>query len=407
MERIPPHSPDVEVAVLGAMLQDEAAATVAASSLALQDFYQDRHQLIFQAALRCLNRGIRPDIQTLGEELRRQGKLQEVGTVTLVQIVEAIPTAANVAYHARIVREKAERRGIIQAAERIAAAGYRDQEPMDEYRAQAEAMLFQALQGGQGADILTPSEVAASLDREERFPGLTVGLPLWDEPFPLLTEGRLVVLAGRPGIGKTAMACAVLSRQGLARPPIPTYFISCEQTAREIAERILAIQTGRTLYSIQIESLALPEVQRLATSGPYLSDAGAPSLATVLGQIHAVRATRGIRLVVLDHIGKVSGSRKETRSLEVGDVARGLKAVAKDLRIPVLAVCQLNRLVESRNVKRPPTLRPPRVGRNRTGGRRGVAPLDPGGENQAAQTDGVPDPGKEPSWTRRGSLSHL
>jgi len=91
----------------------------------------------------------------------------------------------------------------------------------------------------------------------------------------------------------------------------------------------------------------------LATSGPYLSDAGAPSLATVLGQIHAVRATRGIRLVVLDHIGKVSGSRKETRSLEVGDVARGLKAVAKDLRIPVLAVCQLNRLVESRNVKRP------------------------------------------------------
>jgi replicative DNA helicase len=126
-----------------------------------------------------------------------------------------------------------------------------------------------------------------------------------------------------------------------------------EQTAREIAERVLAVHTGKTLYAVQTETLSVSAVERLATSGLYLSDAGAPTLGTILGQIRAARASHGIRLVVLDHIGKVSGGRKESRTLEVGEIVRGLKAIAKDLRIPVVALCQLNRAVENRSVPRP------------------------------------------------------
>ncbi len=351
-ERIPPNSPDLEVAVLGAMLQDDLAAATGAALLKPWDFFHDTHVLIFKAAVRCLDRGIRPDVHTVAVELDQGGKLREVGAVTLAQIVEAVPTAANIAYHARIVKEKAERREIILAAERIAADGYRDQESVEEYRARAEALLFEAMQTGQATDLLTPARLAATLDREEQPFALRVGLSIWDEPAPILGEGRLVVLAGRPNIGKTALACAILARHALATPPLPCFFLSCEQTAREIVERILAIQTGRTLYETQTDAHPW-DVERLKASSLYLSDAGAPPLTIVLGQIRAARVSYGIRLVVVDHIGKVSGGRKETRTLEVGDVARGLKAIAKDLHIPVLVLCQLNRAVEGRNVKRP------------------------------------------------------
>jgi len=353
IERIPPNDPALEVAVLGAMLQDYGAAATAAANLTPEDFYQDRYQLVFRAAVRCINRGIRPDVHTVGEELNRQGKLFEVGAATLAQIVEAVPTAANVSYHARIVREKAERRRIIRAAADIAEAGYRDQEPLDEYRAKAEAALFQATQAGRGSDILTPAQLAATLEEENPPLTLETGFDILDRPLAIIAEGRLIVIAGRPGIGKTALACGFLSRLALANPPIPSFFLSLEQNAREIAERVLAIHTGKSLYAVQTETLPLSAVKRLATSGLYLSDAGAPSLGMILGQIRAAQASYGIRLVVLDHIGKVVGGRKETRNLEVGDVARGLKAIAKELRISVLAICQLNRAVENRSVPRP------------------------------------------------------
>jgi len=350
--RIPPHNPDLEVSVLGAMLQDDGAAATATATLRAEDFYRDTHQLIFRAAVRCLSRGLRPDLHTVGEELKQQGKLLEVGGEYLARLVDLTPTAANVAHHARIVREKAERRRIIQAAQEIGELGYRDAEPLDEYRAKAEASLFHALQNGQGSALLTPAELAATVDREAPARALTVGLPIWDAPRPLLVEGHLVVLAGRPNIGKTALACNILVRHALGTPTVACLFLSCEQTGREIAERLLAIHAGRTLFETQTDPHPW-DVERLAGSGLYLNDAGAPSLATILGVIRAARARYGIRLVVLDHLGKVSGGRKETRTLEVGDVARGLKAFAKDLGIPVLALCQLNRAVEGRNVKRP------------------------------------------------------
>jgi replicative DNA helicase len=335
------------------MMQDDGAAMTAAANLKEADFYKNTHQLIFRTIVRCSNRGMRPDIHTVGEELNQQGKLMEVGGSTLAQIVEAVPTAANIAYHAHLVREKAERRRIIQAAERIAAEGYRDQEPLEEYRAKAEAVLFGAMQDGQGGDILTPAQIAATLDEEDPPLSFQAGFDLLDVPRPIIAEGRLIVLAGRPGMGKTALACGILNRLALGSPAVPCFFLSLEQTAREIAERILAIHTEQTLYAVQTDPVAISALERLATSGLYITDTGAPNLGTVLGQIRAARASYGIRLVVLDHVGKVAGGRKETRALEVGDVARGLKAIAKDLRIPVLAICQLNRAVESRNVPRP------------------------------------------------------
>jgi replicative DNA helicase len=351
-ERSLPQSPDLEAAILCALLQDEVAAAGLTATLSPDVFYQSGHRWIFEAAVRCVNRGIACDVHTVGEELNRQGKLLDVGTAYLASLAD-VPPLPSWPYHARLLQEKAERRRIIQAAERIAAAGYADKEPLEDYRAKAEGILFTAMQASKADEILTPPQLAATLDENMAPLGLTTGLSLLDSPFPILAEGRLVVLAGRPGIGKTALACAILARHALARPPLPCLFFSCEQTGREIALRILALHTGRTLYQTQTGTRPLPEVERLATSGLCLCEKGAPSLATVLGYIRAVRATHGVRLVVVDHIGKITGGRKETRTLEVGDVARGLKAIAKDLRIPVLALCQLNRLVENRNVKRP------------------------------------------------------
>jgi len=216
-ERIPPNDPALEMAVLGAMLQDDGAAATAAANLQDDDFFKSVHQLVFRAALRCLNRGIRPDVHTVGEELHRQGKLQEVGGAEyLARLVDLTPTAANVAFHTRLVREKAERRAVILAAERIAALGYADKEPIEEYRAKAEAFLFGAMQAGQGGDILTPAQLAAALDKENPPFTLEAGFDILDRPLPIIAESRLIVIAGRPGIGKTALACGFLSRLALA-----------------------------------------------------------------------------------------------------------------------------------------------------------------------------------------------
>jgi replicative DNA helicase len=353
-DRIPPHAPDLEAHVLSALLQDPTAAAGLTATLEPVDFFGDVASHIFAAASRCARRGLVCDVPTVGEELHRQGRLGlgGVSVAFLAALVDA-PPSPNWAHHARILREKSERRAIIAAAERIAADGYAEQDTPGEFRARAEAALFSALQTRQEAEILNGKALAATLDREEPTGGLETGLPLLDHPEPVLAPGRLVVLAGRPGIGKTALACAILARHALAKPPVPCFFASCEQTAREIAERILALHAGRTLYEVKRDPLPVAAIERLATSGLLLSEAGAPSLAAVLGQIRAARAGHGIRLAVVDHLGKVVGGRQESRTLEVGDVVRGLKGIAKDLRIPVLALCQLNRAVEGRNVKRP------------------------------------------------------
>lgn len=353
IERIPPNSPELEASVLSAILQDNQAEAALTATLTPEDFYQDQNRDIFKAAAACARRGIAADVRTVSVELDRVGRLFDVGGGEYLGRLVESPSSPNWQHHSRLLQEKAERRRIIRAAERIAALGYGEAEAVEDYRAKAEATLFQAMQTGRESDILTPREIAGTLDEEAPPFTLKVGLGIFDEPRPIIAEGRLIVIAGRPGMGKTALACGILAHLALANPPVPCFFASLEQTAREIAERILAIQTGRTLYAVQSETLPVSAVERLATSGLYLSDAGAPSLATVLGQIRAARASYGIRLVLADHLGKVSGGRKESRSLEVGDVARGLKAIAKDLRIPVLAVCQLNRAVESRNVPRP------------------------------------------------------
>jgi replicative DNA helicase len=350
-ERIPPRSHEREADVLCAMLQDEQAAAGLAATLSADAFDYEPNRLTFLAATRCVTRGDPCNIRTVGEELDRQGKLLEVTGAYLGRLVEGPPLGSWM-HCAQSLKALAERRKIIRAGERIALMGYANQETVKEYRERAEAILFQATQAGQTSDILTPAHLAATLDRNQPALALSVGLSIWDAPAPILAEGRLVVLAGRPNIGKTAQACGILARHALAVPPVPCLFLSLEQTGREIAERILALRSGRTLYETQTDPHPW-DVEKLAASGLYLSEAGAPSLTTILGMIRAARASYGIRLVVLDHIGKVSGGRKETRTLEVGDVARGLKAIAKDLHIPILALCQLNRAVEGRDIKRP------------------------------------------------------
>ena len=351
-ERILPNSPELEMFVLGAMLQNEQAAYTLPDTITPEVFFWDTHRWIFEAACRCVRRGLACDVHTVAEELTRQRKFEVVGGAYLGQLIEC-PASPNWIHHARVLQEKAERRQIILAATRIEAHGYADDDPIEEYRAKAEATLYSAMQAGRTGEVMTPAQLAATLDEDAAPVGLATGLALLDAPSPVLAEGRLVVLAGRPGIGKTALACAILVRHALAVPPVPCLFFSCEQAAREIAERVVALRARQTLHAIQTGTRPRDAVERLATGGLHLCHDAAPTLATVLGRIRSERATHGIRLVVLDHIGKVAGGRKETRTLEVGDVARGLKAIAKDLHVPVLVLCQLNRSVESRNVKRP------------------------------------------------------
>ena len=347
-----PHSDELEIALLSALIQDETAFLALTASVQPDTFYREQNRLIFLAALRCAQRVPACDIQILGEELHRQGKLMDVGGDYLARLVDA-PSSPNWQHYRRILEEKARRRRIIAAAEHILAMGFDENYTTDEYATRSEGTLFQGLSLAQSDTLLTPQALAATLDEEPGVGGISMGFPLLDEPVPALCPGQLVVLAGRPSMGKTAFACGILRRHALGTPALPCLFFSCEQTGRQIVDRILALQTGRTLYDIKTGTLRSQDVEHIANSGLYLSEAGAPTIASFVSQVRAAKAAYGIRLVVLDHMGRVIGGRKETRSLEVGDVARTLKATAKDLKIPILAVCHLNRMVENRNTKRP------------------------------------------------------
>jgi replicative DNA helicase len=347
-----PHSDELEIALLSALMQDQSAFLALTASVQPDTFYRDKNRLVFNAAVRCSHRVAACDVQILGEELNRQGKLMEVGGAYLADLVAA-PSSPNWQHYRRILEEKARRRRIIDAAERILTMGFDENYTTDEYATRSEGTLFQSLSIAQSDTLLTPQDLAATLDQVPGEGGLPMGFRLLDDPVPTLSPGRLVILAGRPSLGKTAFVCGILRQIALGCPALPCLFFSCEQTGREIVDRILALRTGRTLYDIKTGSLRSDDVEHIANSGLYLSEAGSPTIATVVSQIRAAKAAYGIRLVVLDHIGHVVGGRKENRNLEVGDVARTLKATAKDLKIPIVAVCQLNRLVESRNVKRP------------------------------------------------------
>lgn len=358
IERGLPYDIEAERATLGSILMNRDAIIAVATWLTAAMFYLDSHRMIYEAALSCYARRIPPDTRTVSNELRTHDHLDAIGGISyLSSLIDAVPTSAHIEYYARIVESAALSRSLIAAGGRIAGIGYDRQDDVEAAIADAHAALAEATRRPSDSSLIPLSQVAA-----ERYAaisaGVTPGLPSGFRDYDEMTGGfhpsDLVVLAARPGAGKSSLALCIATQIAEQRGRV--LFFSLEMSREQVLDRMAAIRTGLNLMSIRqmqlnedslrlfIEALGWADALPVA-----IDDRSALSLHAIRSAILRDQAAyEPPALVVVDYLGLMCESRPQSRYEEVSKIARGLKNLAKELDVPVLALSQLSRAVEGR-----------------------------------------------------------
>lgn len=371
MERMPPASAEAEQAVLGAMLLKEDAFTVVAEMLSPEAFYRETHRLIYQAMLEIKERGEPVDIVTLTEQLRKSGDLAKVGGIPAITLIaNAVPTAANVRYHAQIVREKAQLRQLINTATEIVGTAYEEADPVDTIMDNAERRIL-SLSGGKGGkdftgikDILL--ETLIQLEKRYENKGSITGLPTGFRDLDQLTAGLqksdLILVAARPSMGKTAFTLNIATHVVL-RAKEPVAFFSLEMSKEQLVQRMLCAEGMIDSQRLRVGDLEekdwghlIETANRLSAAPLYIDDTPGITAMDLRSKARRLKAERGLSLIIIDYLQLMQGRMSKSgdnRQQEISEISRSLKALARELNVPVIALSQLSRSVEARQVKRP------------------------------------------------------
>ncbi len=368
-DRVPPFSLEAEQSVLGAMFLEREAILVAAEILRPEDFYRDAHRYIFEAILELEEKGRPADLVTVTETLRQQGRLEDVGGLAYVTtLAQSVPTAANVEYYARIVEEKSILRRLIREATRIIQNSY---EAADE----AAAILDEAEQGilrisqyrNNSGFVPIKDLISAAYDRIEYLyqnKGGVTGIPTGFKDLDRLTAGLqpsdLIIIAARPSMGKTSFALNVALHVAL-EVKIPVAIFSLEMSREQLILRMLSSEAGidgqrlRTGFLDEEDWLLLTTAMaRLSEAPIFIDDTPNLTVMDIRAKARRLVQERGQALILLDYLQLVNSRRAvENRQQEITEISRGLKALARELQVPVVALSQLSRAVEQRQDKRP------------------------------------------------------
>ena len=370
----PPHSIEAEQSVLGALLIDSSAWDQAADVVSAADFYRPDHRIIFES-LSELVAGSRPcDVVTVSEQLERRGRLEDAGGLAyLGTLARDTPTAANVRAYASIVRERALLRALIEAGREITASVFSDEGlPARDLVDRAEARVFEiAEQGtrlGSGAvrvtALLPPliDKIDEWHNNPNKLRGLATGFTDFDTKTGGLRGGDLVIIAGRPSMGKTTLAVNIAEYAAINPDSKASVAIfSMEMPSEQLVTRMLSSIGHVPLNSIRTGRISDDDWVRITSATSQLSEAkifideSAGLTPTELrARARRIKREHGLDLVVVDYLQlmQVPGT-KENRATEIAEISRGLKALAKELSVPVIALSQLNRAVEQRNEKKP------------------------------------------------------
>lgn len=360
---LPPHSQEAEQSVLGGLLLENIALDRIADMLAPDDFYRHDHRLIYEHISSMIERGKPADIVTVAEVLEASGKLQEIGGIAyLGALAQNTPSAANIRRYAEIVHDKAVMRGMLSIAGSIQDAclgeGIKDAEKIAQEAENAMMRLLDS-KGGEpkGLHAVFCEALHYIDERGGDIAGLATGFHDLDRVTGGLEPGQLVIVAGRPGTGKTIFGCNVANH--VANRGGSVLFFTLEMGAREIGMRILSARTRVSVHAMRTGTKDEGHWKRL---GDQLNEAGQqrlfiddrPAIGTAYVRAKARRLQRqhGLDLIVIDYLQLMRGQ-GDNRTQEIGSISRGLKALAKELRAPIIALAQLNRGVESRADKRP------------------------------------------------------
>src|ERR687895_1368723 len=375
---VPPHDLDAERAVIGAMLVSEAAVSVVGEMLAAEDFYSETHRVLYGAMMRLYARGEPIDQLTLSDELRSVGEFDRIGGRQYVfRLVESVPTAANASRYAEIVRGKALLRAVIDAGSRIQQEAFSEPDDVTQALDAAEQLIY-GVSNRQLKDHLAPvSELAPSalemIQRLYEQEGEVTGVESGFEDLDRLTTGfhksDLIILAARPAMGKTAMALNILWHAA-GDKGLPVAIFSLEMSKEQIVQRLIS-QTTRIrtqdLRSGNVKAEDWPKLVRgvaeVAKAPIWIDDTAGITLMEIRAKVRRLSSQlnaageRPLSLVVVDYlqlmVGGEARNRAENRQQEVAEISRGLKVLARDLDVPVLAIAQLSRAVEARHDKRP------------------------------------------------------
>ncbi len=366
IERLPPQNVEAEQAVLGSLLINQGAVALVASGLRPSDFYRQTHGLIYQAILDLHERREPADFVTLGDELERGERLEQVGgRAYLASLLNAVPTAVHVEHYAHVVERTARLRRLIEAAGQIAALAYQEAEDVDEVMDRAESLIFQVT-GRSGEQGLTPVKTLLGeyFDHLEELQGrgAMMGLPSGFSSLDKLTGGfqksDLIVVAGRPGMGKSSLCWTVAGFVGQTKN---VAVFSLEMSGQQVVQRLLAAASGIDSQRLRLGRIREEEwtafVQAsgpLSETGIFVDDTPGLSPLEMRRKCRRLDAERGLDMIVVDYLQLMrANQRTYNREQEVSFIARSLKMLARELDVPLLAVSQLSRAVEGRQDKRP------------------------------------------------------
>jgi replicative DNA helicase len=369
-DRVPPHNLEAEESLLGSMMLSASAIGDAADVVRSNDFYREAHRLVYEAILSLYSRGEPVDLITTVEELRRRWQLEQVGgPLYLHNLVESVPTPASAGYYARIVAHHAMLRRLIEASARIMSISYAVPDDPRKAVDEAESLIYSVARRGEPDAVISVGPVVdETIDSFEKlqqrsgsFAGLPTGLADLDEMLCGLQSGSLILVAARPGVGKSSFVVNV-ARNVAIDSATPVALFSLEMSRVEIGMRLLCadarvpwtkIRAGRVGADDWARLVAATEAMHEAPM--YIADSGSITIVDVRAKARRLRSARpGLGLVVVDYLQLMSSvGRRETRQLEVAELSRSLKLLAKELDVPVIAVSQLNRDPERRIDKRP------------------------------------------------------
>lgn len=369
LRRVPPHNTEAEQAVLGGVFLRNDIFHTLVDTINDEDFYSPVHRIIYQAFQELYRRREPVDLVTVAEYLQTKGQLDEVGgTVYLASLAESVASASNAVFHAQIVRDKSVRRRLIQTSSEILTSCFEAGEQTESLLDQAEQQIF-SIAESKGKPVFMSSkdlvqrvfeQLEARAGQGELVTGVPTGYTDFDQMTAGLQKSDLIILAARPSMGKTALALNMGMRAAIQHD-VPVAVFSLEMSMDQLMMRLLGCHGRVDLSRLRSGYLNDEDWSRLYQSAEdlsrapiYIDDTPALSTMEIRARSRRLKAEKGVGLIIVDYLQLMRSSHKsDSREQEISDISRNLKALAKELEVPVIALSQLNRKVEERSDKRP------------------------------------------------------
>jgi len=369
---IPPQNTDAEASLLGAILIDSDAIVRVADAINVDDFYDERHQRIFEAVKKLYEKHSPIDVLTLSNQLKNDSFLDIIGGASyLTELTNYVPTAAHVEQYAEIVSQKSLRRRLIKASQDIVGLGYDESKSIQDLIEEAETQLFRVSQQHVKQDIASLEDILAdSFERLDelhkdkgKIRGVPTGLKDLDNILAGLQRSDLIILAARPSMGKTALALN-LAHNIASKSELPVVIFSIEMSKEQIVDRLLSMESGVDAWNIRTGNLSDSDFEKigqamgtLSEAPIYIDDTPGITVSDMRTKARREQHQRQLGAIIVDYLQLMSGGSRFgsdfNRVQEISEISRGLKAIARELNVPVIALSQLSRSVESRSPQIP------------------------------------------------------